>query len=252
MNKTIFMMCIVVAVGLALSCSKTEEEVVARLGDDVITAGMVKDEYLAISAGSRPVLATIEEQEQFVRDILSKEIMEREAVKLGLDVLPEVQQARQSMIQRKAWELYYNDKVRSRVGVSEQEIEDLYELQRYRYHLGWIFVRSRALIEELAGRIAAWGPGSARRRLCGGTSGRRHSRSECSLGSQGRGLRPRCARRPAIRADRHRADGWNNRCVGRGDLLRLGSEIHSAGARCRRTYAHRSNSPRADRTLSSR
>lgn len=155
MKRTSLMMCLVLAIGLVLSCSKSEEEVVARLGEDVITAGMVKDEYLAISAGARPVLATIEEQEQFVRDILSKEIMEREAVKMGLDVLPEVQQARQSVIQRKAWELYYNDTVRSKVEVSEQELKDLYEMQRYRYHLGWIFLRSRALAEELAARIAS-------------------------------------------------------------------------------------------------
>jgi parvulin-like peptidyl-prolyl isomerase len=155
MKKAILTACLVSALGLTLSCSRSEEDEVARLGDDVITAGMIKEEYLAISEGARPLLATIEEKEQFVRDVLSKELLEQEAVKMGLDVLPEVQQAQQSVAQRKAWELYYNDTVRSEVEVSEQEIEDLYELQRYRYHLGWIFVRSRALAEELAARIAA-------------------------------------------------------------------------------------------------
>ncbi len=155
MTKTMLMACLVLVMGLALSCSKSEEKVVARLGDDVITAGMIKDEYLAISPGARPVLATIEEQEQFVRDVLSKEILKREAVKMGLDVLPEVQQARQSATQRKAWEMYYDDRVRSKVDVSEQELKDLYDMQRYRYHLGWIFLRSRALARELAARIAA-------------------------------------------------------------------------------------------------
>ena len=155
MKKAILMACLVLAIGLALSCSKSEEKVVARLGENVITAGMIEDEYLAISAGARPVLATIEEREQFVRDVLSKEILEREAVKMGLDVLPEVQQARQSVIQRKAWEAYFNDNVRSKVDVAEQELKDLYEMQRYRYHLGWIFLRSHALAEELAARIAA-------------------------------------------------------------------------------------------------
>ena len=155
MKKAILMACLVLAIGLALSCSKSEEKAVARLGEDVITAGMIEDEYLAISAGARPVLATMEEQEQFVRDVLSKEMLEREAVKMGLDVLPEVQQTRQGAIQRKAWEIYYNDNVRSKVDVSEQELKDLYDMQRYRYHLGWIFLRSRALAEGLAARIAA-------------------------------------------------------------------------------------------------
>lgn len=88
MKKAILVASLVLIVGLALSCSKSEEKVVARLGEDVITAGMVKDEYLAISAGARPVLATIEEQEQFVRDVLSKEMLEREAVKMGLERAP--------------------------------------------------------------------------------------------------------------------------------------------------------------------
>jgi len=154
MKKAIVTILLLIA-GLVLCCSKSEEDIVARLGEEPITAGMVKEEYLAISPGARPVLATIEEQEQFVRDILSKEMLEREAIKMGLDVLPEVQQARQGAIQRKAWELYYNDKVRSQVDVTEQELRDLYDRQRYRYHLGWIFVRSGALAEELAERIAA-------------------------------------------------------------------------------------------------
>ena len=154
MKKTMIVI-FVLAAGLVLSCSKTEEEVVARLGEEVVTTGMVKDEYLAISPGARPILATIEEQEQFVRDILSKEILEREAIKLGLDVLPDVQQARENVIRRKAWDLYYNDKVRSQVDVSEQELKDLYEMQQHRYELGWIFLRSGALARELAGRIAA-------------------------------------------------------------------------------------------------
>jgi parvulin-like peptidyl-prolyl isomerase len=155
MKRAIFAACMMVAVGLVLSCSKTDEDVVARLGGEDITAGMIKDEYLAISEGARPVLTTMEEKEQFVRDVLSKEILEREAMKLGLDVLPEVQQTRQNAVQRKAWELYYNDNVRSKVEVSEQEIKDLYDMQRYRYHLGWIFVRSRAQADDLARRIAA-------------------------------------------------------------------------------------------------
>jgi parvulin-like peptidyl-prolyl isomerase len=66
-----------------------------------------------------------------------------------------VQQAGQSALQRKAWEIYYEENVKDKVDISEDEIRDIYETQRYRYHIGWIFVRSRALAEELAARISA-------------------------------------------------------------------------------------------------
>jgi parvulin-like peptidyl-prolyl isomerase len=155
MERRLFLVFLIPLVALVLSCSKSEEEVVAQLGDQPITAGTIKDEYLSITPGARPVLETIEEREQFVRDVLSKEILKLEALNAGLDNLPEVKQARQNALRRKAWEIYYDENVRSRVDVSEDELRDVYETQRYRYNLGWIFVRSRALAEELAGRIRA-------------------------------------------------------------------------------------------------
>jgi parvulin-like peptidyl-prolyl isomerase len=155
MRKRAYLVFLIPVVALALACSTSEDEVVARMGDEPITAGMIKDEYLAISPTARPALTTMEEQEQFVRDVLSKEMLEREAAKMGLENVPEVKQARQGALQRKAWELYYTDNVESKVNVSDDELRQAYDMQRYRYHLGWIFVRSRALAEELAARIAA-------------------------------------------------------------------------------------------------
>jgi parvulin-like peptidyl-prolyl isomerase len=155
MTKTLLAACLVSVVALGLCCSKSEEEVVARLAGEPVTAGEIMDEYLAISPGARPMLTTVEDQEQFVRDVLSKEILKREALSMGLGDVPEVQQARTSALQRKAWEMYYEDKIRSRVDVSEEELRNLYEMQGKRYHLGWIFVRSRALADDLASRIAA-------------------------------------------------------------------------------------------------
>jgi peptidyl-prolyl cis-trans isomerase C len=155
MKRAIIAAFLVPALGLVLSCSRSEEEAVGKMGDEIITAGMVEDEYLSISPGARPVFQTIEDREQFVRDIMSKEILEREAHEMGLDGLPEIQQARQATAQRKGWDLYYEDNVRSKVGVSEDELRETYDMQRHRYHLGWIFVRSQGMAKELAARIDA-------------------------------------------------------------------------------------------------
>ena len=155
MKRMILAACLVPALGLALSCSTGEEETVAKIGDGIITVRMIQDEYLMISQAARPVFETIEDREQFVRDVLSKEILESEALKIGLDGLPEVKQRRRGALQRKAWELYYRENVKAKVQAQEDELREAYEMQRYRYHLGWIFVRSGVLAEELATKIAA-------------------------------------------------------------------------------------------------
>jgi hypothetical protein len=142
-------------VGLVLSCSKGEDKAAVRVGDDVITVGQMKAEYLAVSAGARPRLATIDEQEQFARDVVSKEILEIEGREMGLDRLPEVQQAVQQEARRKAWQVFYEENVRSKVSVSEDELREAYETQGDRYHLAWMFVRSGDLARELARRIQA-------------------------------------------------------------------------------------------------
>jgi parvulin-like peptidyl-prolyl isomerase len=138
---------------MSLSCGKTEEKVVARVGDEVVTVGQMKDSYLAISPGARPVLMTIEEREQFARDVVSKEILVMEARKIGFDRMPEIVDMVQAEIRKHAWQAYYEDKVKSRVKVTEDELQELYAMQRYQYHLGWIFLRSGALANDISERI---------------------------------------------------------------------------------------------------
>ena len=98
---------------------------------------------------------TLEEQEQFARDVVSKEILLTEARKMGIDKLPEVTQAATNAIQRKAWEVYQQERVKSQVKVTEEAVRDLYEKQRYSYHLLWIFLRSQAQSDEVMRRLKA-------------------------------------------------------------------------------------------------
>jgi parvulin-like peptidyl-prolyl isomerase len=140
---------------LTLSCGSSEDEAVASIGGQIMTTGMLKEHYLAISKEARPALITLEEQEQFARDVVSKEILITEALKMGIDKLPEVTQAASNAIQRKGWEVFQEEKVKSQVEVTEEAVRELYEKQRYSFHLLWIFLRSQAQADEVAGRIAA-------------------------------------------------------------------------------------------------
>jgi parvulin-like peptidyl-prolyl isomerase len=153
MKRWLLALCVVVLLGLVLSCSKTEEKAVASMGGQVLTVADIKAEYLSITKGSRPDLVAIEEKEQFVRDVLSKEIIETEARKIGLDKMPEVIEVGQNALRRQAWQVFYDDRIKSQVSVGDDDLRALHAKQRYRYHLAWIFVRSKVLAEELVARI---------------------------------------------------------------------------------------------------
>jgi parvulin-like peptidyl-prolyl isomerase len=144
-----------IATALVMACGKSEEKAVARIGDEIITVAMIKDEYLAITKEARPALTTIEEKEQFAKDVISKDILLLEARKVGLDRMPEIVQAVQAETQRSAWQAYYDDHVRSQVEVADEDLRAVYAKQRYRYDLAWIFLRSGDLARQIADRIAA-------------------------------------------------------------------------------------------------
>ena len=138
---------------LSFGCANTDNKAAARVGKDVITVKMIKDQYLAISPSARPDLKTIDDKEAFVKDIVSKHILWLEARKLGLDRVPEVTQAGQQSAGRKAWQTLYEEQVRSQTKITDQDLQKLYAKQNTSYHVGWIFVRSRAVAEEIERKL---------------------------------------------------------------------------------------------------
>ena len=155
MRRNVLAVCIIGSLCVCLSCGETDEKVAARIGDEVITVGRLKDEYLAISRDARPDLVTIDEKEQFARDVVSKELLVMEARKLGLDRMPEIAEIGQSALRSAAWQVFVEERIKSQVNVTEDEIRDMYGRQRYTYHIGWLFLRSGALARNLHERIKA-------------------------------------------------------------------------------------------------
>jgi peptidyl-prolyl cis-trans isomerase C len=153
MRRNVLAACVIGALCISLSCGQTDEKVAARIGDQVITVGMLKDEYLAISRDARPDLVTIDEKEQFARDVVSKELLRMEARNVGLDRMPEVVEVGKSTLRSAAWQAFYEDRIRSQVDVTDDDLRDMYAHQRYSYHVGWIFVRSGALARDIGERI---------------------------------------------------------------------------------------------------
>jgi parvulin-like peptidyl-prolyl isomerase len=137
----------------ALGCGKTDTRAAARIGEMTITAGQIKDEYIAITPTARPDLKTIDEKESFAKDIVAKEILKMEARARGIDRLPEVTQMRTTTISRRAYQTFYEDEIRGKVSVPEEQLRDLYAKQKNSYHLAWILVRSVPLAGQIAARI---------------------------------------------------------------------------------------------------
>lgn len=139
--------------GLGLACSKTDKQAAARIGNTVVTAGMIKDEYLGISPGARPDLKTIDEKEAFAKDIVAKEILKMEARTRGIDRLPEVVQTRATALSRRAYQAFYEEEIRAKVSVTDKQLQDVFAKQKNSYHLAWILVRSMPLANRIAARI---------------------------------------------------------------------------------------------------
>ena len=137
----------------ALSCGKADNKAVARFDNRVIIAKQVKEVYLAISPAARPDLKTIEEKEAFAKDIVAKELLKAEATARGLDKAPEVVRARADALSRGAWQAYYDATVKQAVKLTDKDLQVLYALQNYTYHIAWILVRSKPLAEKILAQI---------------------------------------------------------------------------------------------------
>jgi parvulin-like peptidyl-prolyl isomerase len=153
MTRALMIYLVVAICGLALSCTKADKKAAARIGNTVVTVGMIKDEYLGISPSARPDLKTIDEKEAFAKDIVAKEILKMEARTRGIDRLPEVIQMRASALSRRAYQAFYEEEIRAKVSVTDKDLQDVFARQKNSYHLAWILVRSKRLAEDIAGRI---------------------------------------------------------------------------------------------------
>ena len=153
MRRTMSIAAAVAVCVLSLSCGKTDEKAVVRFGSRVITVKQVKQDYLAISSSARPDLKTIDEKEAFAKDLVAKEILKNEAAARGLDKSPDVLATRANALNRAAWQAFYDEMVKQPVKITDKDLQELYALQNYQYHLAWILVRSKPLAEKIIARI---------------------------------------------------------------------------------------------------
>lgn len=144
MRSRLVLLCFACFAAVLTSCTSTDERVVAQVGDYEVTVGKIKSEYMAISEQARPPLATMDEKSAFAKDVVAKEVIRMEAEKAGFGDMPEAVEAREAALQSKAWQAFYEEQIKGKISITEEEIRALYDKQKVAYRLAWIFTRSRA------------------------------------------------------------------------------------------------------------
>ncbi|MGD9140548.1 MAG: peptidyl-prolyl cis-trans isomerase [bacterium] len=144
MKSRLVLLCFACLAALLASCTSTDDRVVAQVGDYEVTVGKIKAEYLAISEHARPPLASLDEKSAFAKDVVAKEVIRIEAERAGFGDMPEAIEAREAMLQNKAWQTFYEEQIKGKISITEEEMRALYDKQKIAYHLAWIFTRSRA------------------------------------------------------------------------------------------------------------
>ncbi len=158
MRSRLILLCFAGIAAIVASCTSTEDRVVAQIGDYEVTVGKIKDEYLAISKHARPRLETLDEKGAFAKDVVAKELIRMEAEKAGYGDIPEIVQVREKTLQNKAWQAFFEEEIKGKVSVGDEEIRALYDKQRIAYHIAWIFTRSKGMAGEALRKIRAGRP----------------------------------------------------------------------------------------------
>jgi peptidyl-prolyl cis-trans isomerase C len=148
MKSRLLLLCFACLAAVLASCTSTDDRIVAQVGDYEITVAKIKAEYLSISEHARPPLTTLDEKGAFAKDVVAKEVIRIEAEKAGFGDLPEVLEARGAAAQNKAWQTFYEEEIRGKVTITEEEMRALYDRQEVAYHMAWIFMRSQAMAED--------------------------------------------------------------------------------------------------------
>ncbi|HEY5675663.1 MAG TPA: peptidyl-prolyl cis-trans isomerase [Myxococcales bacterium] len=107
--------------------SKSSSPVVAKVGDQVITADEVKERLNETSPFLRARYTTVERKKEFVENLIRNELLAQEAVRQGFDKSPAVkEQAKRAMIQELI--KHQLDEKLTGADISEDEMKKFYQL----------------------------------------------------------------------------------------------------------------------------
>ena len=159
MKAYLFLVCSGIALAL-MGCTKDAEElenpVLAEVGDRRITASQLIDFEQRLPAELKTKKSGLDGYRDYLQTIIDKEIFLQEAVKRGLDEVPEVAQKLRKEKAERVLRLLFEREFLSKVRVDEQELRAAYEAvdKEREVKLRLIIVATQAEAEEIRQSLA--------------------------------------------------------------------------------------------------
>jgi peptidyl-prolyl cis-trans isomerase C len=126
MRRLSSILAITVLVLAVASCSKREDRIVARVGNDVITLGQFEQEFRTPEERDSVAQMTLEQRKEYLNRLIDRRLQLLDAYELGLDKTPEVAARIQTMERRLVYRRLIERDVLSRV-ISDKQIRDEYD-----------------------------------------------------------------------------------------------------------------------------
>ncbi len=153
MGRIIYKVCFVLASLLIFLCAcaslNQKEKILAVVDGEPITEGDFK--YAVTISHRREDLSSAGSLnlEQYVHKLIEDKLIIQEARKLGMDKLPEIQQAIEAYILRESVVRLHDEEIVKKVSVTEEELMDYYKKNYEEFTLGIIEMKSQEEIDNI-------------------------------------------------------------------------------------------------------
>ena len=109
------------------------DEVVARIGNDVITRGELDEAIDAMPEWMRSAVEDPSQKEGFLKQYVAEELLYRKAKRLGLDKDPSIRKQAERAMRQLMVQKVLEDEIKPKVKVSDDDVELYYQAHKDRY-----------------------------------------------------------------------------------------------------------------------
>lgn len=118
----------------------SEEEILARVGDEVITA---RDFQLDYEFGFPHLMRSEQKKEEYLEKMVAELVLAKEGYKQGLHRTESVQNAVQTITEERLIEEVFNEYVLSKIQIEEEEVRDMVQQMAVSFEFSFLPARSR-------------------------------------------------------------------------------------------------------------
>ncbi len=156
MRRILFLLpllAVAIASLLFVSCSATDSDILATIGDDEISIADFLLAHTSITVFNRPPLLTQEDRERFLNTLINKEILLAEAGEMGLYEDPEVVQTGERWEKEYCARALYKDVSEKNLEISADEVKEHWITSRARIRARHIMVATAEAAQDIRAQL---------------------------------------------------------------------------------------------------